>query len=151
MSSEDGIERVLSDRLSAPIGSFVHAIVVPPGAGLMFLSGLTARAEDGSTSHIDDVTGQTARILENMIALLGERNLSLADVVKVVVYVRHMEHLQDIHQVRHEYFGATMPASTLVEVSDFVSPDMLLEIDAIAVVPAERQGTSVPGGRKEDV
>ena len=132
-----GAERVMSERLSTPIGNFVHAVVVPAGAGLMFLSGLTARAEDGSTMHVGDVAGQTARILDNMTTLLDERGLTLENVVKVVVYVRDMADLQEVHRVRRQYFADAMPASTLVEVSDFVSPDMLLEIDAIAYVPGE--------------
>jgi enamine deaminase RidA (YjgF/YER057c/UK114 family) len=45
-----------------------------------------------------------------------------------------MEHFETIHKVRREYFTGIPPASTMVEVSKFVSPDYLIEINAIAVV-----------------
>jgi enamine deaminase RidA (YjgF/YER057c/UK114 family) len=49
--------------------------------------------------------------------------------------VRNIEHFERIHKVRKEYFGSPPPASTMVEVTKMVSPDYLIEINAIAVVP----------------
>ena len=60
----------------------------------------------------------------------------LDDVCRVDVFVRNIEHFERIHKVRKEYFGAPPPASTMVEVTKMVSPDYLIEINAIAVVPA---------------
>ena len=57
------------------------------------------------------------------------------DICRVDVYVRHMEHFDGIHKVRREYFQPPLPASTMVEVSKMVSPDYLIEISAIAVLP----------------
>jgi 2-iminobutanoate/2-iminopropanoate deaminase len=56
------------------------------------------------------------------------------DVCRVDVFVRNMEHFDRIHKVRREYFNAQPPASTMVQVSGFVSPDYLIEINAIAVI-----------------
>ncbi|MNW23112.1 putative aminoacrylate peracid reductase RutC [compost metagenome] len=52
------------------------------------------------------------------------------------VYVRNIEHFSAIHKVRSEYFSNPLPASTMVEVAKMVSPDYLIEISAIAVIPA---------------
>ena len=127
--------RVMSTRLSAPIGNFVHAVEVPSESGLLFLSGMTSRAEDGSVMHVGDVGAQTRRILLNMQTLLDERGLNLRHVVKVVVYVSDISDLDAVHAARREFFVDAMPASTLVEVSAFVHPDMCVEIDSIAYVP----------------
>jgi enamine deaminase RidA (YjgF/YER057c/UK114 family) len=56
------------------------------------------------------------------------------DVVRVDVYVRNIEHFDKIHKVRREYFKTPPPASTMVEVTKMVSPEYLIEINAIAVV-----------------
>jgi enamine deaminase RidA (YjgF/YER057c/UK114 family) len=53
----------------------------------------------------------------------------------VDVYVRNMEHFSTIHKVRMEYFHPPLPASTMVEVAKMTSPDYLIEINAIAVLP----------------
>ena len=50
-------------------------------------------------------------------------------------YVRNIEQFEVIHKVRREYFKACLPASTMVEVTKMVSPDYLIEISAIAVIP----------------
>ncbi len=59
---------------------------------------------------------------------------TLNDIVRVDVFVRNIEHFDAVHRVRREYFDAPAPASTMLEVSKMVSPDMLIEINAIAVV-----------------
>ncbi|MCY1505534.1 hypothetical protein D9M68_397530 [compost metagenome] len=51
------------------------------------------------------------------------------------MYVRNIENFDRIHKIRREYFHAPLPASTMVEVSKLVSPDYLIEISAIAVLP----------------
>ena len=61
----------------------------------------------------------------------------LDHVCRVDVYVRNMEHFQAIHDVRKQYFKPPLPASTMVEVTKMVSPDYLIEINAIAVIPSK--------------
>ena len=58
------------------------------------------------------------------------------DIAKVTVFVTDVSHLQAIHEVRADYFKRDYPASTLVEVKSLVSPDLMIEIEAIAVTPA---------------
>ena len=59
----------------------------------------------------------------------------MADICRVDVFVRNMEHFDQIHKMRREYFPAPAPASTMVEVCKMTSPDYLIEINAIAVLP----------------
>jgi 2-iminobutanoate/2-iminopropanoate deaminase len=102
---------------------------------LVFISGMTARHPDGSITGIGSIDAQTRQVCENLKAAVEEAGGTLDDIVRVDVYVRNMEHFEAIHKVRREYFTGIAPASTMVEVSKFVSPDYLIEINAIAVLP----------------
>lgn len=128
-------ERIMSERLSTPIGNFVHAVEVPAGCATLFLSGMTSRGEGGEVLFPGNAGEQTRRILENTTVLLAERGLDLSHVVKVTVYVRDMADLDAVHEVRREFFVDAMPTSTLIEVSRFVDREMLVEIDSTAYVP----------------
>ena len=125
-----------SDKLSPPIGVFSPAIKVPAAGQLIYVSGLTARTPDGKTHAPGDVREQTRFILENLKILLAEGGGTLDDVVRVVVYIRNMNDFKAIHEIRAQYFTKDPPASTMVEVSRLVNDDMLIEIEATAVVSA---------------
>jgi enamine deaminase RidA (YjgF/YER057c/UK114 family) len=96
---------------------------------------MTARRPDGSIAGLGNVEEQTRQVCENVKAAVEEAGGTLDDIVRVDVYVRNMEHFDTIHKVRREYFTGVAPASTMVEVNKFTSPDYLIEINAIAVLP----------------
>jgi enamine deaminase RidA (YjgF/YER057c/UK114 family) len=96
---------------------------------------MTARRPDGSIAGIGDITVQTRQVIENIKSALEEAGGTLDDVCRVDVYVRNMEHFDEIHAVRREYFKPPLPASTMVEITKMTSPDYLIEINAIAVLP----------------
>ena len=125
-----------SDDLSAPVGVFVQAARIPAGSDVVHVSGLTSRAADGSTFAPNDIKPQTRHILENLKKILAEAGATLEDVAKVTVYITDMGDFDAIHEIRREYFTATCPASTMVEVSRLVNDDMLIEIEAIAYTQA---------------
>ena len=101
---------------------------------LVFISGMTARRPDGSIAGIGDITEQTRQVCENIKAAVEAAGGTLDDVCRVDVYVRNMEHFEAIHKVRSQYFKPPLPASTMVEVTKMVSPEYLIEINAIAVL-----------------
>ena len=101
---------------------------------MIFVSGLTAREADGSVYGKGDVRAQTARVLDSLAAILGEAGGSLNDVVRVVVYVRDISQWPAVHEVRSRYFATDPPASSMVEVSRLVHEDLLIEIEATAVL-----------------
>jgi 2-iminobutanoate/2-iminopropanoate deaminase len=123
-----------SDKMAPPVGVFSPAIKVPAQGHIIYVSGLTSRAPDGSTHAPGDVREQTRYVLENLKTLLAEGGATLDDVVRVVVYIRDMGDFKAIHEVRAQYFTHDPPASTMVEVSRLVNDDMLIEIEATAVV-----------------
>lgn len=125
---------VSSASIRKPIGVFSQATVVEAKGRLVFVSGMTARRPDGSIAGIGDIEAQTRQVCENIKAAVEGAGGTLNDVCRVDVYVRNMEHFDVIHKVRREYFKPPLPASTMVEVSKMVSPDYLIEINAIAVI-----------------
>lgn len=125
---------VTSDSIRKPVGIFSQATVVEAKGRLVFISGMTARRPDGSIAGIGDIEAQTRQVCENIKAAVEGAGGTLDDVCRVDVYVRNMEHFDAIHKVRREYFKPPLPASTMVEVTKMVSPDYLIEINAIAVI-----------------
>ena len=131
---------ISSPKLRKPSGVFSHATVVEATGRLLFVSGMTARRPDGSIAGIGDITAQTRQVCENVKAAVEAAGGTLDDVCRVDVYVRNMEHFEAIHKVRAEYFKPPLPASTMVEVTKMTSPDYLIEISAIAVIPGKQGG-----------
>lgn len=128
-------EELRNPELNAPLGVFSQATKIEAQGTLVFVSGLTSRDPDGKVVGVGDVKKQTEVILDHMQALLREAGGSLDDVCKVTVYIRNMNDFAAIHEVRRRYFKAPLPASTMVEVSMLVSPELLIEIEAFAVIP----------------
>ena len=128
-------KQITSSKLRQPNGHFSHATSIAAKGTLVFISGMTARRADGSIAGIGNVEEQTRQVCENVKAAVEEAGGTIDDIVRVDVYVRNMEHFEAIHEVRRQYFTGIAPASTMVEVSKFVSPDYLIEINAIAVLP----------------
>jgi len=128
-------QQITTDQLRPPSGHFSQATVIEARGKLVFVSGMTARRPDGSIAGIGDVETQTRQVLENIKAAMQAAGGTLDDVCRVDVYIRNMEHFDVIHKVRREYFKPPLPASTMVEVTKMVSPDYLIEISAIAVIP----------------
>jgi 2-iminobutanoate/2-iminopropanoate deaminase len=130
---------ISSPKLRKPSGVFSHATVVEAAGKLVFISGMTARKADGSIAGVGDIAQQTRQVCENIKAAVEAAGGTLDHVCRVDVYVRNMEHFEAIHKVRAEYFKPPLPASTMVEVTKMTSPDYLIEINAIAVVPTGQE------------
>ena len=123
-----------SPKISKPRGVFSAGVKVSAG-NLVFVSGQVARNAQGETVGIGDIKAQTRQTLENIKAVLEAGGATMDDVVKVGVFVTNLEeHFSQIHEVRAQYFKSDYPASTLVEVKALANKDLLIEIEAIAVV-----------------
>ena len=123
-----------SPKLSKPAGIFSSGVSVTAGR-LVFVSGQVSRNAQGETVGKGDIRAQTTQTMENVKAVLEAAGATIDDVVKVTVFVTNVkDDLAAIHEVRSQYFKSDYPASTLVEVKSLVSEDLLIEIEAIAVV-----------------
>jgi 2-iminobutanoate/2-iminopropanoate deaminase len=128
-------KQLTSEKIRQPSGHFSQAIEIEAKGRLVFISGMTSRRADGTIAGIGDIEAQTRQVCENLKAAVEAAGGTMDHICRVDVYVRDMEHFDKIHKVRREYFQAPAPASTMVEVSRFTSPDYLIEINAIAVIP----------------
>ncbi len=127
-------DQVVSPLLAEPNGHFAQATAVAAHGRIVFISGMTARNADGGITGVGDVIAQTHQVCQNLQAAVVAAGGKLDDIARVDVYVRDIGDFDAIHAVRREYFKNGAPASTMVEVSAFVKPEYLLEINAIAVV-----------------
>jgi 2-iminobutanoate/2-iminopropanoate deaminase len=128
-------KEIRSSKLAAPSGHFAQAIEIEAKGRLVFVSGMVAKGADGKVVGIGDIEAQTRQVCENVKAAVEAAGGTMDDICRVDVYVRNMEQFERIHKVRREYFkSAPPPASTMVEVSKFTSPDYLIEMNAIAVL-----------------
>ena len=127
--------QITTNKLRQPNGHFSQATTVEARGKLVFISGMTARTPDGTIAGIGNVEIQTRQVCENLKAAVEAAGCTMDDIVRVDVYVRNMEHFEIIHKVRREYFRPPAPASTMFEICKMTSPDYLIEINAIAVLP----------------
>jgi 2-iminobutanoate/2-iminopropanoate deaminase len=121
---------VSTDRAPKAIGPYSQAVV---HGGLAFLCG--QGPVDPATGRVveSDITAQTERVLQNLSAVLEASGSSLAQVVKVTVFLADMNDFQKMNQVYARYFPHDPPARTTVEAAR-LPLDILVEIDAIAAV-----------------
>ncbi|CAI4029690.1 2-iminobutanoate/2-iminopropanoate deaminase [Nitrospira tepida] len=100
---------------------------------LLFISGQAAIVDRGKIVGVGDFDAQAAQAFRNLERVLRAGGSSLANVIKVTIFLRDMANFPKIVELRGRYFTPPYPADTIVEVSSLYSPDALIEIEAIAV------------------
>jgi enamine deaminase RidA (YjgF/YER057c/UK114 family) len=109
--------------------------VVTAGPGRhVFVAGQVALDANGQVVGKGDIVAQTRQVMENLRLALEAAGAGFADVVKVVNYITDVELFGQMAEVRKEFLVEPFPVSTLVEVPALIFPDLLIEIEAIAVV-----------------
>jgi len=125
-------EEIRVAGMAEPISHFTHVVRADR---LVFVSGCVASDEHGRTVGGGDVVAQARQVHENLEKCLAAAGATFADVCKVTVFLKNVGDREKVNTVRQEYFGASRPASTLVEISRLVRDDLLLEIECVAVLP----------------
>lgn len=114
-----------------PVVGYSRAVRV---GNTIHVAGTTGTAPDGRVTGADDMYAQTSQALRNIEAALHSAGATLADVVRTRIFTTDIKRWEEIGRAHGEAFRDIRPASTMVEVSGLVSPDMLVEIEAVAVV-----------------
>lgn len=121
---------VYSEKVAPPIGPYAQGV---RHGNMVFVSGQIAVNNDGVVVGEGDIELQTRKVLDNLQAILNAAGGSLADVVKVTIYLKTMKDYAAMNKVYGSYFAHNPPARATVQ-AELAKETLLVEMDAIAIL-----------------
>lgn len=109
--------------------------VITKGGRIVWLAGHTGEKDDAGTSLAGDFEAQTRQVFRNLKSTLREAGGSLKDIVTMTVSLMDARYTDRMTEIRHEIFGKDFAGSAAITVAGLADPRMLIEIQAIAVLP----------------
>jgi enamine deaminase RidA (YjgF/YER057c/UK114 family) len=118
------------DTVAAPFGPYSHAVEVPEGSRLLYISGEVGVHKDGTVP--EGIEAQAEACWRNIIAILADAGMGIGDVVKITTYLVRAEDVAAAGAARARHFGEARPGSATIIVKALVSANWLIEIEAVA-------------------
>jgi reactive intermediate/imine deaminase len=136
--SKPSKEFISPETLIAPgPARYSHIAKVNHGT-IVYLSGQVPSDASGNLIGEGDFEAQVEQVFRNLKIAIEAAGGTMADIVKLTVYLCDMGHVREVSAARARYFSPPYPASTMIEVSRLVSPDQLVEIEAVAALEPRR-------------
>lgn len=130
IGTSGGLRVIRAEGMAKPMGHYSDAVLA---GDTLYLSGLIATDEHGSLVGPGDVGAQARQVFKNLGLVLEAAGASPGDVAKVTVYMRDVTQRQQMNDARRAFFGDHRPASMLLQVPALVEPEVLIEVEAVAV------------------
>ena len=122
-----------------PVRKSHSQVVTVTGGTLVFIAGMTSRSEvDAQPVHRGDMRAQLRQCCENIGRALRAGGGDYSDVVKTTTFTTDVEEYHRVNDERAKYFKSDLPTSALIGVVRLAHPDLMVELEVMAVIPTER-------------